>query len=138
VLTPLCAWYLLRAKKGSEPRDSVARFHLRNGSQLDRINWLADTSPLGLKSSFGLMVNYVYRLSNIEHNHERYTQKYKVAASGAIEALAAKADPGRELVTSSATRSDGAKDADGSKASSSSASATTKPSAAVIHPIAGD
>src|SRR5580692_3061737 len=31
-LAPLCAYYLLRAKLGLEPLDSVARFHLKNGA----------------------------------------------------------------------------------------------------------
>jgi malonyl-CoA decarboxylase len=37
-LVPLCAHYLLEAKQDKEPRDSVARFHLRNGARLERIN----------------------------------------------------------------------------------------------------
>ncbi|MEO5924182.1 MAG: malonyl-CoA decarboxylase [Bryobacteraceae bacterium] len=94
-LVPLCAHYLLQAKKGSEPHDPVARFHLRNGAKLDRINWLGDVSPSGLKNSFGLMVNYVYRLNRIEFNHERYTQTYKIAAESDIETLARSVDPAR-------------------------------------------
>ena len=40
----LCATYLLHRGEGSEPtRDSVARFHLNDGAELDRINWLADS-----------------------------------------------------------------------------------------------
>jgi malonyl-CoA decarboxylase len=92
-LVPLCAHYLLRAKKGGEPRDPVARFHLRNGAKLERINWLGDVSESGLKSSFGLMVNYQYRLNRIEYNHERYTQTFAVAAESALESLADSVDP---------------------------------------------
>lgn len=95
VLKPLCAYYFLKVKKGSEPRDPVARFHLRNGAELDRINWLGDTSEAGLKASFGLMVNYVYRLSRIEENHERYTQKFEVEASTTVEGLAKGVDPAK-------------------------------------------
>ena len=91
-LVPLCAYYLMKAKQGREPRDSVARFHLRNGARLERINWLGDTSPMGLKRSAGLMVNYVYRLPEVERNHELYSREYKVMASHEIEALAKRAN----------------------------------------------
>ena len=42
-LVPLCAYYLLYVRRGDEPADPVARFHLRNGARLERINWLSDT-----------------------------------------------------------------------------------------------
>ncbi len=87
-LIPLCAYYLLRAKQGKEPRDPVARFHLRNGARLERINWLGDTSAIGMQRSAGVMANYVYRLAEVERNHELYTKEYKVNASREVEALA--------------------------------------------------
>lgn len=87
-LSPLCAYYLLHAKHGKEPLDSVARFHLRNGARLDRINWKADLSPAGLQRSAGLMVNYVYRLEEIERNREMYTREHRIRASYQIERLA--------------------------------------------------
>ncbi len=87
-LEPLCAYYLTHAKNGREPLDPVARFHLRNGARLERINWLGDTSALGIERSAGLMVNYVYRLDDIERNHELYTKQYKVIASHHIDWLA--------------------------------------------------
>lgn len=90
-LVPLCAQYLLRAKQGKEPRDPVARFHLRNGARLERINWLGDTSPIGMQRSAGLMANYVYKLGDVERNHERYIKEYKVNASREVEALAKRA-----------------------------------------------
>lgn len=87
-LEPLCAYYLTHAKHGREPLDPVARFHLRNGARLERINWLGDTSVLGIDRSAGLMVNYVYRLDDVERNHELYTKQYKVIASHHIDWLA--------------------------------------------------
>lgn len=90
-LVPLCAQYLLRAKQGKEPRDPVARFHLRNGARLERINWLGDTSPIGMQRSAGLMANYVYKLADVERNHELYIKEYKVNASREVEALAKRA-----------------------------------------------
>ena len=86
----LCAWYLLHAKQGAEPLDPVARFHLGNGAALERLNWLGDTSDSGMARSAGLMVNYVYRLEDVERNHERYFADHAVVASRAVEKLARK------------------------------------------------
>ncbi len=47
----LCAHYLLEEKRNNEPLDPVARFHLRNGARVERINWLADTSERGIANS---------------------------------------------------------------------------------------
>jgi len=92
-LEPLCAYYLLRAKQGQEPLDSVARFHLKNGARLERINWLGDTSAAGLQRSAGFSANYVYRLPDVERNHELYVREHKVRASREIEALAKRFTP---------------------------------------------
>ena len=86
-VTGLAAYYLLRAKRGSEPLDSVARFHLANGARLERINWRGDTSGAGLRQSLGLSVNYVYRLADVERNHESYAKTGKIVASAEIEGL---------------------------------------------------
>jgi malonyl-CoA decarboxylase len=88
VLEPLAAWYFLKARtpKG-RLIDSVARFHLGNGARLERIDWLGDRSPKGLRESAGLMVNYLYRLDDIEKNHEAYANQGEVAASSAVKKL---------------------------------------------------
>ena len=88
LLTSLCAHYLLREKQGEEPLDAVARFHLANGASLERINWLADSSDHGMARSAGLMVNYVYWLADLEHNHEQYFKHHRIAASPGVERLA--------------------------------------------------
>jgi malonyl-CoA decarboxylase len=87
-LAPLCAYYLLHAKQNLEPLDPVARFHLKNGARLERINWLGDTSAAGLQRSAGFSANYVYKLPDVERNHELYVREHKVRASREIEALA--------------------------------------------------
>jgi malonyl-CoA decarboxylase len=87
-LTRLCGYYLLHAKNGHEPLDTVERFHLGNGARLERINWLGDVSPAGLLRSAGMMVNYVYRLGEVERNHETYAREHRVVAARRIEALA--------------------------------------------------
>ena len=74
-LVPLCAYYLIHARHDGDALDPVARFHLGNGASLERINWLADTSRRGLQQSAGLMVNYLYRLEDVEENHEIYVKE---------------------------------------------------------------
>lgn len=90
LLLRLCAWYLLHAKQGAEPFDAVSRFHLGNGAALERLNWLSDTSDSGMARSAGMMVNYVYRLEDVERNHERYFADHAVVASRAVAKLARK------------------------------------------------
>ena len=50
----------------------VAKFHLGNGAKLHQINWAGDLSRKGLRQSASLMVNYLYDLSSVEENHERF------------------------------------------------------------------
>ncbi len=88
LLLPLAAYYLARAKRGAEPVDPVARFHLGNGAVLERVNWLGDTSLQGLARSYGLMCNYVYRLGEVERNHEIFVNEHRVLASAAVERAA--------------------------------------------------
>ena len=87
-LSRLCAHYLLRAKHGIHPLDPVARFHLRNGARLERINWLSDPSPAGLVQSAGMMVNYVYDEAAVVANHEAFVNEGRVAHSRGIASLA--------------------------------------------------
>ena len=87
-LLALGARYLLREKSGDRPRDPVTRFHLLNGARIERINWLADTSERGLARSAGMMVNYLYRLDEIEENHEAHTAKGAIAAASTVKGLA--------------------------------------------------
>jgi malonyl-CoA decarboxylase len=88
VVEPLAAYYFLKARtpKG-RLIDSVARFHLGNGARLERIDWLGDVSPKGLRESAGIMVNYLYRIDDIEKNHEAYANQGTVAASSAVKRL---------------------------------------------------
>ena len=88
IMTKLCARYLLREKnRRGRAMDPVAHFHLTNGAQVERVNWMADASVHGLAQSAGMMVNYLYNLSKIEANHERYTGDGKVSASTAVNRL---------------------------------------------------
>jgi len=88
-LTKLAASYYLHAKgRDEEPADPVARFHLKNGAELHRINADADRSTNGVAQSLGLMVNYLYDLSKVEDNHEAYMKQRKIACSPQIRKLA--------------------------------------------------
>ncbi len=79
-LMRLCARYLIEEKRGSRTLDRVAHFHLNNGAQIERLNWLGDTSINGLRQSAGIMVNYRYRSDRIESNHEAYRGEGRIAA----------------------------------------------------------
>lgn len=72
-LRRLCAFYLLMARDadGTHP-DPVARFHLRNGASVGRINMRSDSSPGAMASAYGTMVNFVYDMARIEQNHLAY------------------------------------------------------------------
>ncbi len=78
-LQRLVAYYLAYARKKDEPLDPVARFHLRNGARLKRLNWLGDCSPNGIRQSAGMLANYVYEPDKIVQNHEAHVKERKFA-----------------------------------------------------------
>ncbi len=87
-LLRLCATYLTSLReKGNRALDPVAHFHLSNGARLERLNWMADPSEKGIAQSAGIMTNYLYRLPDIEDNHEAYTGQGKITASSAVRAF---------------------------------------------------
>jgi malonyl-CoA decarboxylase len=89
LLSRLCVRYLSE-KKGSGPGralDPVAHFHLTNGARIERLNWLGDSSAKGLSQSAGMMVNYLYKLPDIDANHEAYRGQGKIALSSGVKAL---------------------------------------------------
>jgi malonyl-CoA decarboxylase len=88
-LTRACARFLMQTDKRGRALDRVAHFHLSNGARVERLNWLGDTSRNGLSQSYGLMVNYLYRLADVEANHEAYRGEGTIAASTAVKRLAA-------------------------------------------------
>ncbi len=92
VLAHLAARYLTLAKArrggGRQPLDAVARFHLGNGARMERINPGGDASAKGLQQSFGVMVNYLYDLDELENNVESFAREGTIATSAAIRRLA--------------------------------------------------
>jgi len=89
ILLRLCARYLTTKTPGGKPLDPVGRFHLGNGASIERINWLGDTSPNGMRQSLGIMVNYLYKLSDIEKNHERHSRDGFIPVSSGVRQLMA-------------------------------------------------
>lgn len=49
-----------------------------------RLNWMADRSVKGLNQSGGIMVNYIYRLENIEENAQSYMSGGHIQASSDV------------------------------------------------------
>jgi malonyl-CoA decarboxylase len=89
VLLPLAARYFVKERAdGRRPVDPVARFHLGNGARLERLNFLADRSAKAMRQSHGLMVNYLYKLDDIETNHEALAQHGEIAVSLQVKRLA--------------------------------------------------
>lgn len=85
-LTRRAAQYLAQELKDGQPIDAVAKFHLGNGARVERINWAADPSAKGMKQSYGLMVNYLYDLRQID-KHRQSLHAGKIACSADIKKL---------------------------------------------------
>ena len=92
LLRPLAAHYFFEAKSRGKPFDPVARFHLGNGASLEKVNWMADISENGLRQSVGMMVNYRYKINDIEKNHERYAERDEVVATAKVTRLLGSVD----------------------------------------------
>jgi malonyl-CoA decarboxylase len=87
-LQKMAAHYLSKEKQSRNQnyaRDPVAHFHLSNGAQIERLNWMADASENGMKQSAGMMVNYLYELPQIETRSQGYSAEGKVALALSIE-----------------------------------------------------
>ena len=87
ILTRMTARYLTSTDERGRALDRVAHFHLGNGAIVERLNWLGDTSANGLKQSYAMMVNYRYKLGDVDANHEAYAAG-KVIASREVRAQA--------------------------------------------------
>lgn len=88
-LVALCARYLTTTHDGRVV-DPVANFHLANGAVIERINWLADPSPIGRERSATLMVNYTYEPDRIAARADAYVGRGEVATSNAVRELLGK------------------------------------------------
>lgn len=87
-LRQLAAEYLLTAtRENGAPVDPVARFHLGNGALIHDVHPLADTSSNGFRQSCTAMVNYLYDLTQVELNNERFVTERRIAAARPVRAL---------------------------------------------------
>ncbi len=85
----IAAHYLLKAKRGGDqPFDPVARFHLGNGAIVHAVHADADISEKGRAQSGGTMVNYLYDLSRVSQNHEKFATTREIVASRDVKSLA--------------------------------------------------
>ena len=48
---------------------------------------MSDASTAGLRRSYGMTVNYVYRLTDLERNHDAYANQFRVASSRAFQRI---------------------------------------------------
>ena len=82
----LVSHYIVNEKnRDGLPLNDVSRFHLGNGAIVEDVIINANISDIGFKRSFGVMVNYLYELKNIEKNHEEYMNKKKVILSDKLK-----------------------------------------------------
>ena len=89
ILLRLAADYVLNQRRGNRALDPVAHFHLSNGALVERLNWWANPSAAGWERGLGMMVNYGYRLKNIEKNHDAYVGNGEVTSTDAVRKLLA-------------------------------------------------
>ena len=88
VISALCARYLLTERRAAQAHDRVAHFHLSNGAQIERINWMGDDSIEGISTSLGMMVNYRYVLNNVDKNHENYVKTGEIVSTAMVKKAA--------------------------------------------------
>ncbi|MGB1236113.1 MAG: malonyl-CoA decarboxylase domain-containing protein, partial [Planktomarina sp.] len=88
-MTPaLAADYLVQAKRPDDgPLDPVARFHLGNGALLHAVHAGANSSKAGQKQSGGIMVNYLYDLTQVDRNTESFAETQTVTVSKDVKAM---------------------------------------------------
>lgn len=92
LLSELALSYLTFAQTDGALADNVAMFHLSNGARLERLNPFADMSSHGQQTAYGMMVNYLYDLNDVELNHEAFVSKGEIAMSDNLAKLFRKFD----------------------------------------------
>ncbi|OJF99226.1 malonyl-CoA decarboxylase [Pararhizobium antarcticum] len=98
-MSAAAAWYFLKSRnRNGKVLDPVARFHLGNGARLERINFLGDRSDRAMRQAHGLMVNYLYKLDDIEINHEAFAGRGEVVTTQPVRRLVPVRRASRSLV----------------------------------------
>jgi len=86
IIIKLVLHYLMNEKNRKQlPVNDVCRFHLGNGAIIDDIVINGNISEVGFNRSYGVMVNYLYELKNIEKNHEEYINFKKIIISNKLK-----------------------------------------------------
>jgi malonyl-CoA decarboxylase len=82
-----CAFHLAMEKKNGYAFNSVCNFHIKNGAQVYRVNYGAETGETSWNRSYGLMVNYGYVLEEIESNCVNYLANKTIKLSPAVQKM---------------------------------------------------
>ncbi|KAL3797678.1 hypothetical protein HJC23_013510 [Cyclotella cryptica] len=90
LLMKLAAYYLTVETHHGRPLCPVAKFHIRNGAEMYRLNYLGDATSKGLRNSCGIMINYRYLLEELEENHVNYESTGKIAVRDGVRGWLAK------------------------------------------------
>jgi malonyl-CoA decarboxylase len=86
-LKQLAARFLTGNDARGRALDRVAHFHLTNGANVERLNWLGDQSNRGLRQAGTMMVNYRYDLARVDKNHEAYRGHGEIVRASEIDKL---------------------------------------------------
>jgi hypothetical protein len=84
LLMKFASYYLTVETHRGRPLCPVAKFHVGNGAEMYRLNFLADTSNKGMRTSCGMMINYRYDLDEIEENSTRYEMNGEVMVKDGV------------------------------------------------------
>ncbi|RNA10854.1 malonyl- mitochondrial [Brachionus plicatilis] len=84
-LIKACSFYLFFEKKNGYAFNSVTNFHIKNGAQIYRLNFGADQSDNGWRSSYSMMVNYGYNLNDLDYNCVNYLTTKSIKISELFE-----------------------------------------------------
>jgi malonyl-CoA decarboxylase len=79
--------YLTERQRLGRVACPVGHFHGSNGAKLGRINWLGDTSAVGMARSCGMMVNYLYELDMFDQFQADYTRTGRLPVDEAVQLL---------------------------------------------------
>jgi malonyl-CoA decarboxylase len=85
LLLRLAAHYLSVETHHGRPLCPVAKFHIRNGAEMYRLNYLGDTSAKGVRSSCGVMINYRYLLEELEENRVNYERSGDIVVRDGVK-----------------------------------------------------
>ena len=84
LLLKLVAYYLTVETHHGCPLCPVAKFHIRNGAEMYRLNYLGDTTPKGIRHSCGVMINYRYLLEDLEENRVSYERAGEIVVRDGV------------------------------------------------------